>query len=230
MFRLQPITKVCLNLVMINALVFLSAEQFPDVFEQLVGYNPLHEKFRVWQPITHMFMHADFGHLFGNMLGVYFFGSLLEQVLGPKRFLFYYFSCGVIAWLIKELFVIIKFKLMTIGAPPEFIELAYKGMFNTQSSWSDSISLILNYNTRGASGAVFGLLVGFATFFPNMRLNLIFPPVSLIARQLAFFYGAFEYISLISNVPGDAVAHGIHLLGGLIGFFIIKTWKKQMQY
>ena len=59
--------------------------------------------FRVWQPLTYMFMHGRFEHLFFNMFSLWMFGATLENVWGTKRFLFYYMVCGIGAGLISML-------------------------------------------------------------------------------------------------------------------------------
>ena len=59
--------------------------------------------FRVWQPLTYMFMHGSFEHLFFNMFSLWMFGATLENVWGTKRFLFYYMVCGIGAGLISML-------------------------------------------------------------------------------------------------------------------------------
>lgn len=83
------------NLLIINGLFFLATFVFQQNFginliEKLGIYYPTSDKFQVHQVITHMFMHGGFGHLFFNMFALWMFGSVLENVWGPKRFLNYY--------------------------------------------------------------------------------------------------------------------------------------------
>lgn len=59
--------------------------------------------FRIWQPLTYMFMHGSFDHLFFNMFSLWMFGSALENFWGSKRFLFYYLVCGIGAGLLNML-------------------------------------------------------------------------------------------------------------------------------
>ena len=59
--------------------------------------------FRIWQPLTYMFMHGSFDHLFFNMFSLWMFGSALENYWGSKRFLFYYLVCGIGAGLLNML-------------------------------------------------------------------------------------------------------------------------------
>ncbi|MFX5587063.1 rhomboid family intramembrane serine protease, partial [Acinetobacter baumannii] len=65
--------------------------------------------FRPWQLITHMFLHGDFGHIFGNMFALWMFGAVLENLWGSKRFLIFYIICGLGAALIHLLFLSYEF-------------------------------------------------------------------------------------------------------------------------
>jgi membrane associated rhomboid family serine protease len=98
-FQLLP--TVVKNLLIINGLVFLAQTtlvgplnmfSFDDVFALHALQSNL---FKPWQIITHLFMHANFGHILGNMLGLWMFGSVLENVWGSKKFLFFYAMCGI---------------------------------------------------------------------------------------------------------------------------------------
>jgi membrane associated rhomboid family serine protease len=95
MFNLTPVVK---NLLIINIAVFIGAlllDAHKDVVQNFALYYIGSDNFRAWQFVTYMFLHADFRHLFGNMLGLLIFGPWLEQVWGSKRFLQYYLITGV---------------------------------------------------------------------------------------------------------------------------------------
>ena len=80
----------------------------------------------------------------------------------------------------------------------------------------------------GASGAVYGVLVAFAMLYPEARLTLIFPPVTLDAKWwLLIFIG----IELLTGITGTqmGVAHFAHLGGALFGFLLIRYWRKTRQ-
>jgi len=79
----------------------------------------------------------------------------------------------------------------------------------------------------GASGAVFGILLAFAMLFPNMELMLLFLPIPVKAKYVVLVYGIYELWSEINRMPGDNVAHFAHLGGMLIGYLILKYWKKK---
>ena len=102
---MNTIPTVTKNLLIINVLMFLGTIVAQSYGIDLAQYLGLHfflaEDFNAAQLITYMFMHAGFAHLFFNMFAVWMFGRILEQVWGPKRFLFYYtlleseyISCG----------------------------------------------------------------------------------------------------------------------------------------
>src|SRR4028118_1626445 len=107
-FQILPV--VIKNLVIINVLVFLAQNtlgasgliSLEDLFGLHHVKSPL---FQPWQIITHLFMHGSFMHLFGNMFALWMFGAILEHVWGPKRFLTFYFLCGIGAALIHLTFL-----------------------------------------------------------------------------------------------------------------------------
>jgi membrane associated rhomboid family serine protease len=99
--RFEVLPTIVKNLLIINGLLFLAQNTFagPTSTFSFEDYLALHawqsELFKPWQLITHMFLHGDFGHIFGNMLALWMFGSILENLWGPKRFLLFYLLCGV---------------------------------------------------------------------------------------------------------------------------------------
>ena len=96
-------------------LVFLAQNTFggPMNSFSIENYFALHawqsELYQPWQLITHMFLHGDFGHILGNMFALWMFGSILENVWGPKRFLLFYFLCGLGAAVIHLLILSYEF-------------------------------------------------------------------------------------------------------------------------
>jgi membrane associated rhomboid family serine protease len=88
------------------------------------------------------------------------------------------------------------------------------------------VSAKMSIPVVGASGAVFGLLLGFGMLFPNTELMLIFIPVPIKAKYFVMGYGALELYQGITNNPSDNVAHFAHLGGMLFGFILIRIWNK----
>ena len=106
--RFQRTTPIVLNLIIINGLVFL-AQTFLDKSIDLTNTLALYPygsgQFKPYQLVTHMFAHANFMHILFNMYGLWMFGTVLERSWGPKRFLIFYFACGLAAGLSQALFV-----------------------------------------------------------------------------------------------------------------------------
>ena len=102
-FQVLPI--VIKNLLIINVLFFLAQKASGDSsinMEALLGLHHVRSPlFQPWQIITHLFLHGSIGHLFSNMFGLWMFGAVLENLWGPKRFLTFYFICGIGAGLIQ---------------------------------------------------------------------------------------------------------------------------------
>ena len=185
------------NLLIINIIVFLGTELIGNRMYELFALFPIGSPFfRWWQPVTHMFMHGGFGHIFFNMWSLIVFGPTLERMWGAKKFLIYYFVCGLGAAACHE-------AVLYFFVP---------GM--------------LNVPTVGASGAIYGLLLGFGMLYPNITLTLVFPPISLKAK---WFVVIFAVIELVMGVLGthDGVAHFAHLGGMLFGLILILIWKKK---
>lgn len=90
---------------------------------------------------------------------------------------------------------------------------------------SSHLQQMFNIPTVGASGAVFGVLLGFGMLFPNTQLMLLFPPIPIRAKYFVLIYGAIELMLAVSQ-PGSEIAHFAHLGGMLFGFIMIKLWSK----
>lgn len=228
---IPPVVK---NLIIVNILFFLATfalkQSGIDLYEYLGLYFPASEHFRLHQFFTYMFMHdtKGVGHIFFNMFALYMFGRVLESVWGPKRFLLFYLVTGVGAALIQTLVTTIEYEVLISKISPDQIEylkeLALQGKY-IPNSFSEKLTMILNTPTVGASGAVFGILLGFGMLFPNTQLMLLFPPIPIKAKYFVIGYGALELFFGVSGIQGS-VAHFAHLGGMLFGYFMIKYWNK----
>ncbi|OOQ58530.1 rhomboid family intramembrane serine protease [Mucilaginibacter pedocola] len=223
--NLTPVVK---NLVIINILFFVATyalAQFIDLEKFLGAYYPASPSFKPWQPITYMFMHGGFTHIFFNMFAVFMFGPMLEQVMGSKRFFNYYFMTGLGAFVLYMIVQAIQLHAVT-GAftiPHPELESSY---FNYGGGEKEAIKLysIYNFPMVGASGAVFGILVGFGLLFPELEMMVLFIPVPVKAKYYALGYVVLELFSGVRQAPGDNIAHFAHLGGALIGFILITIW------
>ena len=167
----------------------------------LMAFMPGSPHFQPWQIITHMFMHGSVMHIAFNMLGIYMFGSMVEMVWGPQRFLMYYFICGIGAW------------AMHLGF-----------------EWWDMTQLGLDPKDAppmlGASGAVFGIMVAFAYNFPEQEIRLMFPPIAMRAKFFVPIMAVLELVYGVQHV-GTGIAHFAHLGGALVGFIVLLIWNKR---
>jgi membrane associated rhomboid family serine protease len=131
-FEILPV--IVKNLLIINGLFFLAQFAFsaPDSFINLEATFALHawqsSLFRPWQLITHMFLHGDFAHIFGNMFALWMFGSVLENVWGSKKFLTFYLVCGLGAALIHLLFLSYEFLPMMKAYQQMYLRQAEGGI------------------------------------------------------------------------------------------------------
>ena len=92
MFRLTPVVQ---NLLIINVIVFIFQSIIPGITDWLSLFNVTTPYFKPYQLFTYMFCHAGFSHIFFNMLMLAFFGPILEEFWGPRRFIIFYTICGV---------------------------------------------------------------------------------------------------------------------------------------
>jgi len=221
--RFEVLPVIIKNLIIINALVFLAQYTFgnnPNFnIENLFALHDVRSVFfRPHQLVTYMFLHATIGHIFFNMLALWMFGAILENLWGPKRFLIFYVVCGVGAGLLQLLTLYIEFTPLW--------EQFHQAPIELQQSALNNPGLPMNSATLGASGAVFGCLAAFAYLFPNSPIYLYFLfPIK--AKWLVLIYAGIELALGISNSAGDSVAHWAHLGGALIGFILVWFWNKR---
>ncbi len=231
---LPPVVK---NLILINVVMLIADFTAKSVFgtdlTTILGlYFPKSDKFMPLQIITHMFMHANFMHLFFNMFALYMFGGILENVWGPKRFLIYYMVCGLGAAFVHETVIMFQYnKLINAISPDNLQQVIDNGatVLNEGKQYADvtmrDLQMLLNVPTVGASGAIFGVLLAFGVLFPNTQLMLLFPPIPIKAKYFVIGYGAIElYLALTQ--PGSNIAHAAHLGGMLFGYILIRYWRK----
>lgn len=204
--QLTPITK---NILIINVVVYIISNfwNFPFLYEHLSVYYILSPFFKVWQVITHMFMHAPLSgggigltHILFNMLTLMSFGPVLEQTLGQKKFIILYFASGIGAYF--------------LNCGWNFFEIS-QGINPAQ---------IYVIPMMGASGAIFGVIAAFSTLFPDAKMSILFIPYGIKAKYLL---PAIVVISLYLGFSGsmDGIAHFAHIGGAIVGFILAKTWK-----
>lgn len=219
-FNILPL--VIKNLIIANGLVFIAQQSFGEVGEQwFSNVFALHDirsvYFRPHQLVTHLFMHGSWGHILVNMFVLWMFGSTLENVWGPKRFLLFYLVCGLGA-------AALHLATLYYENTP-VVETFHSLPIEQQQALLYSPNFILNGATVGASGAVFGCLAAFGYLFPNSLIYVYFL-VPIKAKWFVLLYAGAELWMGIKNSAGDNVAHWAHLGGALVGFLLVLYWNR----
>ncbi len=230
---LNSIPPVVKNIIAINVILWLATLVLPGFLNRL-GINidltdilGMHywasTKFNPAQLITYMFMHGGFTHILFNMFALYMFGGVLENLWGPKRFLFYYLVTGVGAGLVQQVFWTIEYHSALTAISNAIASNAINAPELILQKQAFQNMLI----TIGASGSVFGLLLAFGWLFPEAKL-MIFPlPIPIKARIFVALYGVVELFMGVAQFSGDSIAHFAHLGGMLFGAILILWWKKK---
>ena len=237
---MQRISETVKHLLIINCIFFLASiivgESMYDFFALHFPDSP---KFEYWQIITHMFMHGDFSHILFNMIGLWMFGTPMEQMWGKNKFIFYYLSTGLGAAILQ--ITIYYYQVNQVNEFFSDLNLSssvISEFYLSSRLPSDIINNIdieilkrafSSYNSVlvGASGALYGVLVAFAMSFPDTQLMLLFPPIPIKAKYLVpilIFADLFFGFSSYSIGP---IAHFAHLGGALTGFLMLYYWKKK---
>ena len=203
------------NIIIINVLVrIMTSLNGNFMFEEFALFYPTSPFFHWWQPVTHMFMHGGFWHLFFNMYTLFIFGSILERVWGTRKFLIFYFVTGLGA--------------AAVHTGVEWLQMNHwmsqvaEGSMAAQAQ----IHALKMTPTVGASGAIYGVLMGYAMLYPDSIMSLIFPPVSMKAKWFVLIFAAIELLTGVTG-SGGGIAHFAHLGGLIFGFFLIMYWKKK---
>ncbi len=158
----------------------------------------------VWRFLSFQFLHANLMHIFFNMFGLWVFGGMVEQQLGRRRYLGFYLACGVAG-------AIAYLALNFIGS-----QFSWSGTWIPASLRGDPHTPLV-----GASAGVFGVIIGCAKIAPNEIVQLMFPPIPLRLKYMAYGYVAIAAGNLIlggKNAGGDAA----HVGGAIAGFFLIR--------
>lgn len=204
--NVPPVTK---NLILVNILIYIATALNENFMIGTFGlFYPSSPYFHWWQVITHMFMHGGFWHIFFNMYTLFIFGVVVERIIGSKKFALFYFVCGLGA------------AALQIGT--QYIEM----QAFISAGATGSIAALKMTPTVGASGAIYGVLIGYAMLFPDSKMTLLFPPITLSAKWMVIIFAAIE---LFTGVIGwvDGVAHFAHLGGMLIGWLMIRWWRRR---
>ena len=174
-------------------MVLAPAMKYPPIlyFGAFTIETGLHE-FRLWEFFTFQFLHGGFLHILFNSFGLFFFGPWMERHLGSRRFIIYYLLCGA------------------AGAG-----------FYTLLSYLGVIPLNIIQPLVGASAGIYGIFIGVAIIAPNLRVQLIFPPIPMSMRTLAIVLMVIATGVIILNL-GNAGGEAGHLGGAILGFLMMR--------
>ena len=254
------LTPIVRNLLLINLIVYLieilMQIRFSDLFALYYFESPY---FAPWQLITYLFVHANFNHLFGNMLTLFFLGPLLESIFGSRRFLAFYMVCGMGAGIFNYSVIYLEMQLQKQAIivyeknPSENGFMSYMRTFEPEeykknadilneyiesSDIKGTVEIVKmrfqnkveNQRVIGASGAVFGIILGAFLLFPNLQIYLFFIPFPIKLGYVAGLLMIFDFYNLLKLGGNSQVAHLAHLGGALIAFILIKYWKIPRQF
>ena len=236
---MRTITETIKHLLIINVIFFVASISLGDIVYDLFALHyPLSPKFQIWQPLTHMFMHGDIGHIFFNMFGLYMFGTPIEQMWGRKKFIFFYLSTGFGAAAFQLLLYYFQINqvsnvllaegltgnqitafFQTSDLPYEIVERIGREKLLSGLSAFNGVMV-------GASGALYGILVAFAFLFPNARLMLLFPPIPVKAKILVPVLILSDLFFGFTSYSIGPIAHFAHVGGAITGLVMLWYWKK----
>jgi membrane associated rhomboid family serine protease len=230
------------QLLIINIIFYIGSNIIGDLaYDLLPMHYPANTSFKFWQPITYMFMHApiylkgaagNLMHIVFNMVALISFGSVLEQLWGSKKFLFFYISCGLGALALHV--GINYYQLHSLMSEVASLNLSdsqwqmilnadYSSLFDekgqmiggsiktildnahcTQEQFNIiTQAILINKGTMlGASGAIYGLLTAFAFMFPMAELGLMFIPVPIKAK---YFVPGIIAVDLFLGFKGSSL-------------------------
>ena len=176
------------RLLIANVLMYFLQQTVAGI-SSLLWFTPASMFARPWTLVTYMFLHNGIGHIFFNMIGLYFFGPRVEQRMGSNRFIALYLISGV------------------VGALFSFMFARYGAVL-------------------GASGAVLGVLMAFARFWPRERL-MIWGIIPIEARWLVLIYAALDVFGGMGG-QRSGTANFAHL-GGFAGALLFLLFLEQRQ-
>ena len=236
---MRNISETVKHLLIINVIFFIATLALGDVvFDLFALHYPSNPKFQFWQPLTHMFMHGDLGHIFFNMFALYMFGIPIEQMWGRNKFIFFYLSTGFGAaalqlslyyFQVSDISDLLVSQGQTVSQISKFFEtrdLSYSLIEQIGKEKLLSGLSAFNGVMVGASGALYGVLVAFAFLFPNARLMLLFPPIPVKAKVLVPLLILSDLFFGFTSYSIGPIAHFAHVGGAVTGLIMMWYWKK----
>lgn len=231
----QPRPIVTLALIAVNLASFGFLMLFDGPWrDSLALHFVQHPEFALWQLGSHLFVHDGPIHLLLNMMVLWFFGRVLEQIWGHRMMLCLYLLIGIAAAGLYLLLNLMQFQyaaeaVLAAGLTPiELQDMLDRGQYIPVIEQTITVSQLYNTVAVGASGAIFGLLVCFTVLFPRYKLMLLFIPIPIAARILIPALLVMELFSAITghSLFGENIAHLAHLTGALMGLIVVLLWRR----
>lgn len=197
-------------IIAVNVIIELTKYVAPGVWNVLAKWGHFSTTEAIfhlgfWRFLTFQFLHANLLHLAFNMMGIWFLGRLVEDQLGPKKYLAFYLVCGIFGGVMYLLLNLLGRGLGSLG-------LQIPGLL-----MNDPATPLI-----GASAGVFGVVMACAYIAPNSTVQLLFPPIPMKMKVFAYGFVALALLMLLigsSNAGGEAA----HLGGAIAGFFFIRN-------
>ena len=153
--RIPPVTRSLIVNVIMFVATLINENFMIGTFAMFYPASPL---FRWWQPLTHMFMHGGWWHIFFNMYTLVMFGMVVERALGTKKFLILYFVTG--------------FGAAALHTGVEWLQV-HQALATSDTALSQEVIDLFRTPMVGASGAIYGVLVAFAMLYPEARMTAL---------------------------------------------------------
>ena len=217
--RFQVLPVVIKNLIIINALVWLAQITVGKDLISIEDLFALHHfsspYYHFWQFITYMFLHSSesFFHILFNMFALWMFGSILENLWGPARFLAFYIVCGLGAGITQAL--ALTYDISQYNTAYELGQISV-----------DQLYMLVNVPTLGASGAVMGIFAAFAYTFPNSQMIILPIPFPIKAKWALLGLAVLDILGGVSS-ESTGIAHFAHLGGAAVGIIIVLIWNRK---
>jgi len=162
-----------------------------------------------------MFLHSSesFFHILFNMFALWMFGSILENLWGPARFLAFYIVCGLGAGITQAL--ALTYDISQYNTAYELGQISV-----------DQLYMLVNVPTLGASGAVMGIFAAFAYTFPNSQMIILPIPFPIKAKWALLGLAVLDVLGGISS-ESTGIAHFAHLGGAAVGIIIVLIWNRK---
>lgn len=204
-FLTSAVKTIILINVAVTVALLVTYAIAPLATDRLVGLlaqNPelSVKRFFVWQFLTYMFVHIDVFHLLMNMLVLFFFGPTLEKRWGSKEFWKFYLITGIGAGLLHAIIVLLT------GV--ESRTVYHMGQIHE-----------IHPQIIGASGAIFGIMLAYAAYYPN-QIVLVYMVFPIKIKYLMIILGVIEFMSTASG-SNNGISNLTHLTGLGIAYLLL---------